>query len=112
MAYGSAIFTAAQTATPLVTPPPGMFVAVRRIAIYCNNANSVNTQASIGFGMMGAGKVITGHPGIAAGSGFVEIAPQKENLGTGVLQETLSFTCGAPTSGSIQVNFGYELYNG
>lgn len=112
MAYGTAIFTAAVTAYPLVTAPHGMFVALRRVEIYCHNANTVNTQASIGFGTMGVGKVATGHPGIAAGSGFVTIAPHGESLAAGLVNEPLSFTCSVPTTGSIQVNYGYELCNG
>ena len=100
--FGSQTYTSAQAAVVLVQPQNNETIILRRVSIYCSNANSVNTQGAIGFGA----RVVAGHPAIAAGSGFVELEP----LGQGARGEALTFTCGTPSGGSIQVNYTYDLY--
>jgi hypothetical protein len=92
-------FTAAQTDTKLVTIAAGNKIIVTKASVYVDNACSVDVAATITT-------TITKHPGIAAGSGFVE------GSGSGIIaigadDEDLIFTCEVPTGGSIQVNISY-----
>ena len=114
MPSGAALFTTAQTNAILRTPAAGNFFELIRVAIYCSNANTVNVGAEIGFGNLSivADKSVTGHPGIAPGSGFVEIAPKGVRLGRGAVNEPLTFKCDVPTTGSVRVNYSYEEYPG
>ena len=112
MASGSFSFSTAQSAVALVTPPVGCFIELTRVSVYCSNANTVNTLAEIGFGTLVGEKNVTGHPGIAPGSGFIEMAPRGLPLGKGAKNEALAFSCSEPTTGSVRVNFGYEVYPG
>lgn len=99
-------YTGAQTDVALVTVGAGTKIVVTKVSIYCANANTVAVNAQIGFGATTLTTGLTRHPGIAAGSGIVE-GDGSGMLGIGADNEDLRFTCGAPTTGSIQVNVSF-----
>ena len=112
MACKSIIFTTSQTNTPLVDCKANENLSVYKVSIYTNNANSANVAAKVTFGAAGiySAEDITGHPGIDAGNGFVEATDRKSPIGEGHPGQPIVFTCGTPTSGSIQVNISYDKW--
>ena|SRR3990167_3127633 len=102
MTHFSILYGAAQSNTRVISIKPNERITLRRLAITCDNANSVDVGGVIGFG----GDVLlypfAGHPGIAAGSGFVEVYP--DGLLEGGLGQHLLFTCEVPTGGGIRVS--------
>ena len=107
MANFSLLFGAAQTDFMLVPTAPRERLTITRVAIYCDNANSVDVGCTIGFGKT-AQQPFTGHPGIAAGSGFIEL--YAEGVVEGDLGEHLLFTCETPTGGGIRVSGSYQRH--
>jgi hypothetical protein len=93
--------TAAQTDTVLQSVAGGQKAIITMLSVYCDKANSVDVQALVEFDDT-ADVRIAEHPGIAAGSGFVE------GNGGGVIAagadgQDVLWTCEAPTGGNITV---------
>lgn len=102
-------YTAAQTDTAIITQGAGGKIVVTRVSVTADNANSVDTQARIGFGTANTPTttgVLLSHPGIAAGSGVVE-GSGAGILGIGADGEDLRITSEVPTGGSIDVLVSY-----
>lgn len=102
-------YTAAQTDTAIVTISTGLKIVVTRCSVTCDNANTVDVAARIGFGTANTPTttgVILSHPGIAPGSGVIE-GSGGGMLGVGADNEDLRITSEVPTSGSIDVVVSY-----
>jgi hypothetical protein len=94
--------TAAQTDQVLKTVAAGEKFVVTQISAFCDKANTVDVQVLIEFDDTADVK-ITEHPGIAAGSGFIE------GNGAGILAigadgQDLLLTNEVPTTGSVTVH--------
>lgn len=104
-----AAYTAAQTDAAIVTIATGLKIVVTQLQLTCDNANTVNVAARVGFGAANtpttAGVVMT-HPGIAPGSG-VSRGDGSGILGVGADNEDLRITSGVPTTGSVRVLVSY-----
>ena len=104
----------AQTNAALVTVATGTRIIVTRVTAKCSNANTVNVRVKVGFGTAtlpadaaaGAVGVLTEHPAIPAGGGFVE-GNGGGILGTGADDEDVRFTMGVPTTGSCSLSVTY-----
>jgi len=103
------VFTAAQTDLALKTVSSGTKIAITRVSVTCDRANTVNVAYRLGFAAStlpstgtGVAGILSSHPGVAAGSGVVE-GNGGGLLGIGADGEDLRFTCGVPTTGSIRV---------
>ena len=108
--FGSKSYATSQTDTILETCAPNEKIALWTCRPYCNNANSANTSCTIGFGVGANRRVITGHDGIDAGSGFVEMGSQRNPLAEGNPGEPLTWSNSTPTSGSIRVNYSFGRF--
>ncbi len=102
-------YTAAQTDAAIISVSPGTKIAVLKVSVLADKANTVDVQARIGFGATvtptGAGVILT-HPGIAAGSGVIE-GNGGSLIGVGADGEDLRITSEVPTTGSIDVLVTY-----
>lgn len=94
-------FTSAQTDVALITISTGTKIVILSCTVAADKANSVNVAVRTGFGTAntptGAGTYLS-HPGIPAGGGIREAGAV-----CGANDEDFRITCGAPTSGSIDV---------
>jgi len=94
--------TGSQTDTVLQTINSGQKAVITAVSVYCDKANSVDVQALVEFDDSSDVRIVE-HPGIAAGSGFVE------GNGGGVLAvggdaQDVLWTCEVPTGGSVTVH--------
>ncbi len=105
MAFATSKFTGAVTGYAVGSCPLGHKLVMTHVSIMLDGGASVNVAANIGFGKASLSTAATGHPGIVPGSGFIDDARWD-----GGIDEDILFSCGAPTSGSIQVNIIYEAY--
>ncbi len=112
MACRSVSFTTAQADYPLVPCTANQTLSLYKVSVYCSNANTVNTLATLAFGAAGGNdrETITGHDGIDAGSGFVEAMDRRSPIGEGHAGQPILFTCGTPSTGSIRVNISYDIH--
>jgi hypothetical protein len=108
--FGSKSFSSAKTDEVLETCSVNEKLVLWSCRPYCSNANTVNTSCTIGFGVGGNRRVITGHDGIDAGSGFVEMGSQHDPLAEGNPGEPLTWSNSAPSSGSIRVNYSFGRF--
>ncbi len=104
----SLLFGTSQSATRIIECQPNERLVVTRVSICCDNANTADVGASIGFGKV-AQKSWTGHPGIAAGSGLIETYNEHTQV-EGGLGEHILFSCETPTGGGIQVSVTYHRH--
>lgn len=107
MAFISVNYTSAQTNQAVVSVSAGQKLHLKHASVYCENGNAVQVAAAYGFATatLGSSNIVARHPGIAPGSGFGE---DYTNVYGGD-DEDIRVTCGAPTSGSIQFNFHYDI---
>jgi len=94
--------TAAQTDAVLQSVTAGLKAVITMLSVYCDKANSVDVQGLVEFDD-GSDVRIAEHPGIAAGSGFVE------GNGGGIVAigadgQDVLWTCEVPTGGNVTVH--------
>ena len=102
-------YTTAQTDVALVTVSSGTKIIVTKASATVSNATTVNVAVRIGLGATTtptASLVALSHPGLAPGGGLVE------GSGAGIIViggdgDDLRVTCGAATTGAIDVNVSY-----
>lgn len=102
-------YDAAQTDTAIVTVGAGAKIAVTRLTVCADNANTADVSVVIGFAAANTPTttgVVGAHPGIDAGSGFT-FGNGGGILGVGADGEDLRITSSAPTDGSIDVIVTY-----
>ena len=107
MPQTSALYTTAQTNTVLIAAAATEKIIVKRLSVYCSNANTVTVGATAGFGTSGF-TVAAGHPGIAAGSGFTE-QYLNGSMDSPTLGNSFIVSCDAPTTGSIRFSVSYDI---
>lgn len=91
--------TSAQTDAILQAVGASERAVILALSAYCDKANSVDVQALFEFDA-GSDVRIAEHPGIAAGSGFVE-GNGGAVLAIGALGEDVLWTCEVPTGGNV-----------
>lgn len=101
--------TAAQTDLALKTVATGTRIAITRISVTADKANTVDVGYRLGFGLVslpvggtGVAGILSSHPGVAAGSGVIE-GNGGAILGIGADDADLRITNEVPTTGSIRV---------
>ncbi len=103
MATFSFLYATAQTNAVLIDVAPNERLTITRVLVDCDNANTADVGVSLA--LAGADMAFTGHPGIAAGSGYAESYRPGEV--EGALGQKLLFTCEAPSSGAVRVSGSY-----
>ena len=78
------------------------------VSAFCASANTVAVNAVFEFDD-GSDVPISRHPGIAAGSGYVEGGSGSVPLAIGAAGQDLLVTVSVPTTGSIQVGATVQL---
>jgi hypothetical protein len=102
-------YTSAQTTTAILTGTAGQIIVLSSCSAMLSNASTVNVAVDIFFGTgsaVGTTKNALSHPGLAAGSGVVELAS------VGASGDGVYVTCGVPTTGSLTVLLKYWIING
>lgn len=103
-------WTAAQTNVALVSASPGQKIVVKRVAFTSAAGNAAAVSFRLGFGTVTtptAAGVISSHPGVAAGSGLIEVDPS--GLGSGALDEDVRLTADAASVGAeIVISYWLE----
>lgn len=98
-------YTTAQTDVAQVTVGAGTIIVLTSFMFTCDNANTVNVNALLGFGTAtvptGAGNVGS-HAGIAPGSAFGR-GNGAGMIGVGADNEDLRVTVSVPTGGNVDV---------
>ncbi len=101
-------YTAAQTDAIQQAVAPGQKAVITAISVYVDKAASVNVSALVEFDDVTDVRIVE-HPGIAAGSGFVE-GNGGGMLAVGADGQDVLFTCSVPTGGSVVVHVtGYLI---
>ena len=100
--------TGAQTDTVLKTVNANERFIITAVAVFCNNANTVDVQALVEIDDTADIRVVE-HPGIPPGGGFTH-GNGGGILAIGIVAGDVLWTCTVPTSGSVSVSVsGYLI---
>ena len=104
----------AQTDTAMITISGGSKIVITRISIVCDNANTGDTNCTVGFAASslpsdahtGTDDILADFQGVPAGGG-ITIGDGSGILGVGADGEDLRYTCEDPAGGSIVISVSY-----
>ena len=108
MTHASILYGTAQTNTVVIATAGNERFTLRRLEVMADNANTADVGCGLGLGVSIMLQSFAGHPGIPAGSGFVEVYP--EGIIEPDMGQQLLFSCETPTSGGIRVSVSYERH--